>query len=75
MSRVFIVAVLLTLVRLSVSAGAISLGTFAVNPQSSFLYESSNDSNVAALFINLASLGVTAGETLQISGVGDGECY
>src|SRR5580704_12530069 len=75
MSRVFIVAALLTFIPLSASASVINLGTFAVNPQSSFLYESSNDSNVAALFINLGSLGVTAGATLQISAVGVGECY
>jgi hypothetical protein len=34
-------------------ASAITLGTFPVNPQSTFLYQSSNDNNIAALFINL----------------------
>lgn len=66
------------------SAAAINLGTFAVNPQSTFLWESSNDVNVGALFLNLTCpngvnppttdaqgcINAPAGTTLQIIGVG-----
>jgi hypothetical protein len=89
---------LLALVGACALASTISLGTFAVNPQASFLYEAPQDVNcasgaitgpggvvpcdpvtngtgpVSALFLNLASLGVTANETIQII-VSGGECY
>jgi hypothetical protein len=99
MNRVFILAASLALTGLCASATSITLGTFAVNPQASFLYEAPQDVGcasgtlsdcpsdipggdagtggsgpVSALFLNLASLGATAGETLQIIGVG-AECF
>jgi hypothetical protein len=74
MNRVFILAVLLALAGICACASTVGLGTFAVNPQASFLYESSSDSSVSALFLNLANLGVTAGATLQIIGLGE-MCY
>jgi hypothetical protein len=82
MNRVLILAAVLALTGLCASAGPVTLGTFAVNPQSSFLFESPNDSNVSALFIDLTCpLGVTTdcvnatpGETLQIIGLG-AFCY
>jgi hypothetical protein len=90
MNRVFILAALLALAGACASATKIGLGEFAVNPQASFLDESSQDvscaSNaacdpqtngtgpVSALFLNLVTLGVTAGETIQIIAQG-GECF
>ncbi len=99
MNRVFILAVLVALAQVCASATTIGLGTFAVNPQASFLDESSQDVGcasgilsdcppdisggdpvtggsgpVSALFLNLGSLGATAGETIQII-VSGGECY
>jgi hypothetical protein len=85
MNRVLILAVLLAFTGVCASASVISLGTFAVNPQNTFLFESSNDVNIGALFINLASLcsgGSPAGcvaisggsTTLQIIGIGS-MCY
>jgi hypothetical protein len=66
------------------SAGVVTLGTFAVNPQSTFLWQSSNDVNAGALFISLtcpvgvvppttdaqSCVNAPAGTTLQIIGVG-----
>jgi hypothetical protein len=60
------------------SAAAITLGTFAVNPQNTFLFESPTDVNAGALFISLnCPQGVTtncvnapAGTILQLIGVG-----
>lgn len=82
MNRVLILAAVLALTGFRASAGPVTLGTFAVNPQASFLYESANDSNVSALFIALTCpMGVTTdcvnatpGETLQIIGLGT-FCY
>jgi hypothetical protein len=78
MNRIAVLAVLLALTGVCASATTIALGTFAVNPQATFLYESSQDTAAAppvlALFIDLSTLGVSAGTTLQIVGVG-GECY
>lgn len=78
MNRVFILAALLALAGVCASASSITLGTFAVNPQATFLYEAPQDTSasapVIALFLNLSSLDVTAGETLQIIGVGS-ECF
>jgi hypothetical protein len=78
MKRIAVLAVLSALTGVCVSASTITLGTFAVNPQASFLYESSQDTAAAApvmaLFIDLSNLGVSAGMTLQIIGVG-GECF
>lgn len=97
MNRVFILAALLALAGACALASTIGLGTFAVNPQASFLYEAPQDVNcasgaitgpggavpcdpttngsgpVSALFLSLASLGVTATETIQII-VGGAEC-
>jgi len=99
MNRVFILAALLALSGVCALASTIGLGTFAVNPQASFLYESPQDVGcasgivsdcpgdisgsdpvtsgsgpVSALFLSLASLGVTANETIQII-VSGAECY
>ena len=98
MNRVFILAALLALCGVCAFATTIGLGTFAVNPQASFLYEAAQDVNcasgavtgpggqvpcdavtngtgpVSALFLNLATLGVSATETIQIVASG-GECY
>jgi hypothetical protein len=81
MNRMSILAALLALAGSCASASVVTLGTFAVNPQSTFLYES-NDSNVAALFINLTCppgvttdcVNVSPGTTLQIIALG-GLCY
>jgi hypothetical protein len=77
-NRSLILSALLALAGSCASADVVTLGTFAVNPQSTFLYQSAQDTAAAtpisALFINLAALGVTAGETLQIIGVGE-LCY
>lgn len=98
MNRVLILAALLALAGAGASASTIGLGTFAVNPQASFLYEATQDVNcaagavtgpggaapcdpvtsgggpVSALFLNLATMGVTATETIQIIANGS-ECY
>src|SRR5580658_1383948 len=98
MNRVFTLAALLALAGLCASASTIGLGTFAVNPQATFLYESPQDVNcasgaitgpggavpcdpvangsgpVSALFLNLTSLDIVAGETIQII-VSGSECY
>jgi hypothetical protein len=99
MNRAFIVTALLALSGVCASATTVGLGTFAVNPQASFLDESSQDVGcasgnlsdcatdipggdpvtggsgpVSALFLNLGTLGVTAGATIQII-VGGSECY
>jgi hypothetical protein len=98
MNRFFFLAALLVLAGVGASASTIGLGTFAVNPQATFLYEAPQDVNcatgaitgpggsvpcdattngtgpVSALFLNLASMGVTATETIQII-VNGGECY
>jgi len=55
MKRVFTLAVATALACLTAQAGVITLGTFSVNPQATFLNESASDSNVAALFIQLSS--------------------
>jgi hypothetical protein len=78
MKRVFSLATLLACATLCGSAGAITLGTFAVNAQNSFLYQSSNDVNVGALIIDLTCpIGVTtncvnapAGTSLTLIGLG-----
>jgi len=78
MNRVLILAVLLALAGACASATSVSLGTFAVNPQATFLYEAPQDTSaaapVSALFISLSSLGVSAGQTIQIIGLGS-FCY
>lgn len=82
MKRVLFLAALLAFATVCGSAASITLGTFAINPQSTFLYESNNDVNAGALFINLTCPpGVTtncvdapAGTTLQIIGLG-GMCF
>lgn len=48
MNRVFILAALLALSGVGASATTIGLGTFAVNPQASFLYEAPQDVNCAS---------------------------
>src|SRR5580704_2788430 len=97
MNRVVILAVLAALSGVVASAIPLSLGTFAVNPQASFLYEASQDVNCAsgaitgqggavpcdpttngsgpvpALFLNLTTLNIVAGETIQILVTGS-EC-
>ena len=47
MNRVFILAVLMALSGVGVLASTIGLGTFAVNPQATFLYEAPQDVNCA----------------------------
>jgi PEP-CTERM motif len=82
MNRVFILAVVLALTVMCASGAVVTLGTFAVNPQGTFLDESSNDSNVSALFISLTCpVGVTTncvnatpGSVLQLIGIGS-MCY
>jgi PEP-CTERM motif len=74
MNRVFILAAGLALTGLCASASPITLGTFAINAQASFLYESANDTNVNAVFLSLASINAVAGETIQIIGMGTA-CY
>ena len=78
MNRVFILAVVAALTVVCASGAVVTLGTFAVNPQSTFLFESSNDSNVSPLIISLTCpVGVTtncvnasAGSVLQLIGIG-----
>ncbi len=81
MNRVFILAVVAALTVMCASGAVVTLGTFAVNPQSTFLFESNNDSNVSALFISLNCpsivtncVNAAAGSTLQLIGIGS-MCY
>jgi len=70
------------LISVSGWASTITLGTFAVNPQSTFLYQTSNDNNVAALFISLTGctgsnapcVSAPAGTTIQVIALGN-LCY
>jgi len=82
MNRVFILAVVAALTVVCASGAVVTLGTFAVNPQSTFLFESNNDSNVSPLIISLTCpVGVTTncvnaapGSVLQLIGIGS-MCY
>jgi len=82
MKQVLSIFLLLVISCLCVSAGTVTLGTFSVNSQSSFLYEDSTDSQIGPLFIDLScTTGVTtncvnapAGSTLQLIGLG-GLCF
>lgn len=67
MNRVFILAAVVVLVCLTAHAGSVTLGTFSINPQATFLNEGSTDiaqSNVNVLFIALSSL------TCPVSAIG-----
>ena len=55
---------------LTVSAEAAPI-FYSVNPTSSFLRHDPNDFAVAPLFINLGTLGVSAGDTILLMAVGD----
>jgi hypothetical protein len=74
------------LVVLLVGAGVYSfagtVSTFAVNPQETFLYQSSNDVNIGALFVNLTGctgsdapcVNAPAGSSITITGLGE-QCF
>jgi hypothetical protein len=74
------------LVVLLVGAGVYSfagtVSTFAVNPQETFLYQSANDVNIGALFINLTGcvgsetlcVDAPAGSSITITAVGQ-QCF
>ncbi len=68
---------------MGVAAHATAFGVFPISPQGTFLRQSSNDicseyntpgCSMAPTFINLVSLGIQAGDTITITGVG-GLCF
>ena len=81
MKRISIVVA--TFVVLAGMACAGPFGIFPVSPQGTFLLQSPNDTcaevnipgcNMSPTFINLVTLGVQAGDSIQISGIG-GLCF